>query len=101
MIDLDVINGEIAVLEAKPMTYQVAEKLATLYVVKDHATIATKTPVPELVTEDEYSIDSELGQAIKGKKMSQIMPVFNELMETLQVLQPRIYDSVMRRIGNL
>lgn len=45
--------------------------------------------------------DSEFLMAIEGKGMADVMPIMDELMESMKVLQPRIYDSVMRKIGNI
>lgn len=45
--------------------------------------------------------DSEFLMAVNGKSMADVMPIMDELMESMKVLQPRIYDSVMRKIGNI
>lgn len=45
--------------------------------------------------------DSEFAQVIRGQSVSHIMPVLDELMDTLQVLHPRLYDGVMRRLKDL
>jgi len=45
--------------------------------------------------------DSEFLEAVNGKNVDDVMPVMDELMDAMKVLQPRIYDSVMRKIGNL
>lgn len=45
--------------------------------------------------------DSDFLMAVEGKPMDGVMSVMDELMESMKVLQPRIYDSVMRKIGNL
>lgn len=37
-------------------------------------------------------------QAIRGQAVSHIMPVIDELMQTVEVLQPRLYDATMRRL---
>lgn len=52
-------------------------------------------PDPEII---DYEGDSEFAQEIRGRSVSYIMPIIDELMQTLQVLQPRLYDAVMRRI---
>lgn len=48
--------------------------------------------------DDGYVSDTEFGEAIDGMKQADIMPIMDELMSTLQVVQPRIYASVMRKI---
>lgn len=46
----------------------------------------------------DYEGDSEFALAIRERSVSYIMPIIDEMMQTLQVLQPRLYDAVMRRI---
>jgi len=45
--------------------------------------------------------DSEFLQALPGKDSAAAWAVMDELMETLQVVKPRVYRSVMRKIMNL
>ena len=45
--------------------------------------------------------DSDFMVAVDGKLWEDVLPIIDELMDSMMVLQPRIYDSVMRRIGNL
>lgn len=42
--------------------------------------------------------DSDFAQIVRGRSVSHIMPVLDELMDTLKVLQPRLYAGVMRRL---
>lgn len=42
--------------------------------------------------------DSDFARVICGRAVSHIMPIMEELMETVQVLQPRLYDATMRRL---
>lgn len=46
----------------------------------------------------EWEGDSDFAQAIRGQAVSHIMPVIDELMQTVEVLQPRLYDATMRRL---
>lgn len=46
----------------------------------------------------DYFSDTDFAQAIDGRQASDIWPIMDELMSTLQVLQPRLYDGVMRRL---
>ena len=56
---------------------------------------------PEPVETIQSYGDSEFLEAVSGKSVDSIMPIMDELMDAMKVLQPRIYDSVMRKIGNL
>lgn len=42
--------------------------------------------------------DSEFSQAIEGRSVDEILSIIDELMSTLQVVNRRLYDAVMRRI---
>ena len=45
--------------------------------------------------------DSDFLESVSGKPIEAVMLVMNELMDSMQVLQPRIYDSVMRKVSGL
>lgn len=45
-----------------------------------------------------YSSDTEFAQAILNKDPYDVIAVMDELMSTLQVINPKLYSSVMRRI---
>ena len=45
--------------------------------------------------------DSDFLRAIEGKPIDAVLGVIDELVDSVRVLQPRIYDSVMRRIENI
>lgn len=87
-------------------------KLAAFYNLKErlfpapnNAQIATSTRFPEV---DRYSyvsgeetietaIDSEFCDAIRGKTVSEVIPVLNELMETLKVINPKLYNVALSK----
>ena len=45
-------------------------------------------------------VSSDFLRAVKGKEES-AWDIIDDLMDTLKVAYPRVYDSVMRKIGNL
>ena len=54
---------------------------------------------PEPVdTHIRYTSDTDFSQAISGRDPDEIWPLMDVLMSTLQVLAPRLYDGVMRRL---
>ena len=55
-------------------------------------------PAEHVETTIDYYSDTEFSRAIDGKPAAAIWPVMEELMETLRILQPRLYDGVMRRL---
>ena len=46
----------------------------------------------------EYESDTEFGGAIIGKDWNEVLPVIDELMSTLQIMNRKLYDAVMRRL---
>ena len=46
----------------------------------------------------EYDSDTEFAQVIGGMKQENVIAIMDELMTTLQVVQPRIYASVLRKL---
>ena len=102
MITIEQINGEIAVLEDEKPTHVVMGKLANLYTVRDHMGIGEPEIVTPVVSERvEYSGTSDFARAIHGKDMNVVLPVVDELMTTLEVLNPRLYQSVLRSVSEL
>lgn len=89
-------------LEMAPATYQNAEKLATFYTLYDHLYVRKESvsrieSINEVIVDD-YG-DSEFLQAVAGRKADQIWMVMDELMETVKVLQPKLYQAVIDKIN--
>ena len=81
-------------------------KLAAYFTIYDHLypkEIKTEE-VPQTIfqTVDEDIIgdygDSEFYRTIKGRKAQEVWAVMDELMETIQVINPKLYDGVMRQL---
>lgn len=47
----------------------------------------------------DFDGDSEFAKAVDGKLQEKVLPVLEELMETLRIIQPRLYNVVMERLG--
>lgn len=45
-----------------------------------------------------YDADTEFARAVNGMDRDVFMKTIEELMETLQVIEPRLYASVMRKL---
>ena len=98
MIIIDEINGEIAKLETQTQTWQTIERLAWLYTVRDHNTIPTSQLTPSEPGIIQVDSTSPFLSKCAGNPTCEIMAIMDELMTTLQVLMPKLYDSVMRRL---
>ena len=81
-------------------------KLAAFYTIrKELFGEDSHTPMysyaPEPIEKMNVYGDSEFLEAVSGKSVEDVMPIMDELMDAMKVLQPRIYDSVMRKVMNL
>jgi hypothetical protein len=99
MLNLDEINKEILELEKHDTTYAVCERLAWLLIVRDYLTdkstaVAQAEP---LSVEDK----SEFLKAVNGKESSCVWEIVDELMETLKVVNPRVYQNVLSKIEKI
>lgn len=72
-------------------------KLAAYYTIKDHLYERPQysRDVPRTVSSRS---DSEFARMIDGKSIDEVMPVIEELMETVKLLYPRLYAGVMRHL---
>jgi len=77
-------------------------KLAAYYTILDHITGKKATEIPEApvysFTAKAYQSDSEFWSVASGLDEIALMSVIDELMQTLQAVQPRLYDAVMRKL---
>lgn len=46
-----------------------------------------------------YNNRSDFAKQIHGKDLSKVLEIIDELMTTLQVLHPKLYDGVMMKIA--
>lgn len=83
-------------------------KLAAYYTILNNLYPANATeksmysyaPAPASETVDYYS-DSEFAQLIDGKSAVAVWSLIDELMSTLQAIQPRLYDGVIRKLREI
>ena len=94
MISKDILNKEILELESHDTTYATCERLAWLYIVRDHLTgQEQKQPIPLSI-----SGDSEFLKAVNGKDSHKAWAIMDELMDTLKIINNRAYESVLNKI---
>ena len=63
----------------------------------EHGYSYAAAPVP-VDTHITYISDTEFSRAIDGRKLEEVWPIIDELMSTVQVLMPRLYNGVMRKL---
>jgi acyl carrier protein len=94
MLSVEEIDRTILELENKDTTFANCEKLAWLYTVRDHISgQAAKQPVP-IATNG----DSDFIRAIDGMDSVCAWNIMDELMQTIRIIQPRMYETVMEKI---
>ena len=114
MLDKAEIRKEIARLEYEESSYPNYAKLANLYVIRDKMQGAENSrdkfagyysgaPSPvtaEPATVGEYG-DSEFLLAVAGKDPAKAWAVVDELMDTLSLVNRKVYDSMLRKIKSM
>lgn len=78
-------------------------KLASYYTILDH--MKEEPKVSEIPTysfaappEVHYESDTEFGQRVSNMDINDVMTVMDELMTTLSVINPRLYNGVMAKL---
>lgn len=116
MLNLSEIDRAIAELEAGRTTFASCSKLADLYAVRDKlggridrreydaAQSFSSEPVTAGAMTAEDSIPeggSDFLQTIEKKDMKKTLSVIDELMDSLHIVNPRLYENIMRKLRNL
>lgn len=80
-------------------------KLAAYYTILDHITERAQEPGysynPGTSNKIQMESESEFAIAVSGLSVEDVMPVMDELMDTIRILNPGLYNGVMRKIGSL
>lgn len=93
MISLEQLNAEIAVLENETPSFSVMQKLSDLYTVRDHMGVEC-TGLPDTGS------GSEFAETATGCDVKYFMAVMDELMQTLGLINRRLYDCVMQKLSD-
>ena len=80
--------------------------LASFLTIKDHLYPQEEVPKysydsePRMANAEKigYISESEFGKAVNGKEVEDIMVLMDEVMGVVQVINPRLYNSIMERI---
>lgn len=97
MISLETIEREIEEIETtKDTTYRTCERLAWLYVCRDHL-----RPPASAGGDTQTISGSEFLEASSGVSYPALMGILDEHMSALSVVQPKEYESILRKIRAL
>lgn len=75
-------------------------KLAAYYTIMENL---YPDPIPQYSYAAEPEVvktadQSDFMKAVNGKNVNEVLDVIDELMEALQVMYPRLYDGVLRKL---
>jgi len=89
-------------------------KLAAFYILQDHLygdankplalpsySFAANNPAADVANHADtihIDSDSEFAQSVNGRKPDEIWPIIDELVMTVQVVNPPLYNAVMRKL---
>lgn len=78
-------------------------KLAAFYTIRDNLYPQDRAEEPVFYSRAagpvvEWSSNTDFGRLVAEHNISDILPVIDELMDTIQVLYPRLYANVMRKL---
>ena len=80
-------------------------KLAAYYTLMDHLygkAEEKEIPSYSYANDNEsnvtYNSDSEFSHVIYGRNVNDILPVIDELMDTLQIINPKLYNGVLNKL---
>lgn len=103
----DELNRWIARLECEESSWANYERLAVLYAIRNHsaperweerAMMYSAAGAPETTDLDG---NSDFLRAVQGKDPAQAWAVMDELMDTLHIVNERVYNNVMRKLHGL
>ena len=97
MISLDKIERAILEHESMDTTYANCEKLAMLYIVRDHLA-GQSTDALALPDTGGGQSGSDFLRAASECGAAAAWAVMDEMMEALRICQPRAYQGVMRKL---
>lgn len=104
MIDREELLRAIDQCEHEPMNPSVRQKLAQLYIIYDHL-FDHQSDLKKIKTEKQTIIStggtSDFLKAVEGKEANAIWDIINELMASIKVIQPGLYDAVLIKIHNV
>lgn len=103
MITEKELLGAIDDCQREPITSSKRGTLADLFIIYDHLfgqPYNYYSYSNEVGNTIEIKGDTEFLATVNGKDMQKVLMVFDELMETIKVLHPRIYDTVLEKIQN-
>lgn len=96
----DLIEAIAECKSSKNPNANICVKLAAFYTIKDHL-YPSKQPTKNEIPSYSYTASqSNFLRLVAEKDIGNIFPILDELMNTLMLINPKLYDCVMRKIEN-
>lgn len=93
------LDNAIRDFESTPADYENCKKLATFYTIFDHLYSEPKTEKRQEEVIGAYG-RSEFLELVTNQEAAKVWSIIDELMDTLKVVNPRLYEGVMRKIAD-
>ena len=61
----------------------------------------SSAPAPSVSETVDYYSETEFGQLVQDKPVRDVMSVMDELISVISVIQPRLYNGVMRKLNEI
>jgi len=91
---IEEINHEISLLEPAEVNSRNVQVLSSLYVIRNNLSMPFAPGVYKLPD----MAGSDFQKAISGMPIQDFIDILNELIDTIQVMYPKLYNSVMQRL---
>lgn len=98
MVDENEVNRWIARLETEESSWTNYERLAVLYAIRDQQS-GSRDRAPAPVSVETYG-DSDFLRAVADVPPDKAWDIMDELMDSLKIVNERVYNSVMRKLGS-
>ena len=87
--------------ESEPMTAAKREKLSQIYIIYDHLYGFSQKSTSEKQNKIETSGKSDFIRLINGKDLASVLAVIDELISTIQIIQPNLYNAVIAKLREI
>ncbi len=103
MINRQELLDSIDECEKQPFTPAIREKLSQLYIIYDHFNgySASNKRQTEKITAFATSGESDFLKLIDGKNVDDVMPIFSEMVATVKILQPALYNGFIQKLKEI
>lgn len=105
MISLETLEDEIRTLEEQEPTFTTMQKLASLYIVRDHLATGNSgrsSNSAVISARDIITImpqcSGDFGKCCSGVEIEKLIDILNEHMSVVRSLLPKEYNAVLQRL---